>query len=844
MIRLSLCCLCFVASLIPAFAQETDLSAMLKQAAPTGPVSGAGDVLPKQVQAPQASAEELKALDIRERQEKSLEGEIRALKAKEKGPKRFAADLFDVRFAAPQGTEGGIADDYVLGVGDQVQINVFGSATFEVPAKVDGRGELLIPKVGMVKVAGMSLGKARNAVQAKVAQNFSRSTVDLSVTKLREVRVFLLGEVYRPGGYLVPSLSSLVNVLGLAGGPTAVGSFRQVRVMRGGKVIHTVDLYPLRAEGLGNVNFGFQSGDIVFVPLMLNAVKLEGGFVRVQGGESARSAKEEVKAAKILEQATGADKVNFKLTPSVTRAEMAGLASPSEEEARDILPLVQFELLPGETALDVVRFAGGLVPEAYADSLSLRHQDGEGLTSVRDISFASLGATNLEKGDVLSAYPRRDRATRVVSVVGWARVPGSFGRQEGLRVGDLLQRDRQVLPDTYLGRGEIVRTGEDGTTKYLAFDVGKALTGDPAHNLLLENRDRVELVQLNRMRLPRQVLISGPLSSPGAFELHEGMRVADLVFKGGILLKHANRFYAELARYKDGKISETLRLDLGRLASTEVGSPLHLEDEAINPMLRDDDHVTVYEKPQFKIHRKVTIQGQVARPGTYVVDAENFTLSQLLERAGGVTPEAMPAAGIFLRSLGGEGLDITKGLAGANLGVAEIMQRLNETKLIANSAAKPTTGDQGQLQLFRPPVLHGLNLSGENRLVVDFEKALQKDKASDIEVQDGDTVIIPRRTNTVLVLGEAATPFALYHVTPGMSVSDLLKRAGGTTRNADTWNLRLLRADGRIVDRWVGWAKVQPGDSLIIPQRIRRDSTWQENLAALTPLALLINAFR
>lgn len=207
--------------------------------------------------------------------------EIQRAKAKDKGPKRFAADLFDTRQYGLNPTDGGISEDYVLGVGDRLQMNVYGSATFDVPLQVDGRGSVSIPKVGSVPVAGLSLGRARTAVQNKVGQIFSRSTVDLSVTKLREVRVFVLGEVYRPGSFLVPSLSSMINVLSLSGGPTSIGSYRSIRILRGGKLIHSVDLYPLRAEGLGNLNFGFQNGDTLFVPLMQNQVRMEGAFTRV-----------------------------------------------------------------------------------------------------------------------------------------------------------------------------------------------------------------------------------------------------------------------------------------------------------------------------------------------------------------------------------------------------------------------------------------------------------------------------------------------------------------------------------------------------------------------------------
>lgn len=840
---------CLISSALSAqVPQGMDLQALKQalQAAQATQGVGVADTTPASVtQMPQPDKPDAEKL-MEESEALRLDREIRQMKRREKGPRRFCADLFQVRqHGSAAATEGGIAEDYVLGTGDGLNLNVFGSATFDLPVQVDGRGEIVIPKVGTAKVGGLTLGKAKQAVQSLVGRSFSRSWVDLQVIKLREVRVFIMGEVYMPGSYLVSSLSSLVNVLSLAGGPTAVGSYRDIRVMRGGKKVNGLDLYLLRAEGLGNPNVALQNGDTVFVPLVGTTVLLEGGFVRVtsQNGDSSEDPKQEVKTEKKLETAVGTAKLATDTAASVEKQEKAGLAATTSEAAKNLLPLMQFELKPEESAQDAVRFAGGLLPDSFPDSLSLRRQDREGLTTVQDLFTAGLDRMKLMKGDVLSAYPRRDRTTRMVSVVGWVRVAGSFGRPDGLTVGALLKRDHQVLPDTYLVRGEIQRTLEDGTVRYLAFHVGKALAGDLQNDVVLEDRDLIELFPMKAMRLPRMVSISGPLTHPGIFELGQGMRVADLVFKGGIPEKRANLYYAELARRKNGKVSQVIRLDLAKLISTETGSPVNMSDDAINPSLEEDDQVSVYEKPDFKIHRIIKIMGQVARPGSYVVDVDHFTLSLLVERAGGLTPEAMPRAGILMRRMGSEGMDVTQVVASPSTGLSDVLARLSETKMYVQSDMS-TTGQMGVPRLFTPPVMHGLDLSRDNRLVVNFELALKKQPDYDPELQDGDTVIIPRISDTAMVLGEAATPFALFRVNPGMTVSDLLKLAGGTTRNADVHNIRLMRANGMIVDSWVSHAKVEPGDALLIPQRFRRDTTWQENLQALTPLALMLNVVK
>lgn len=912
-----------------------DLQALKQMAASQG-VTGTAEAVPtSRAMLPTAMTTSDRSEDTRRREEDRLvDQEIRALKRREKGPRRFAADLFEVRQLGTTTTDGGIAEDYVLGTGDQVALNVFGSATFEVPAQVDGRGEIVIPKVGTVKVGGLTLAQAKRAVQSTVSRNFSRTSVDLQVVKLREVRVFVMGEVYKPGSYLVSSLSSLINVLGLAGGPTAAGSYRDIRVMRGGRAVNHFDLYPFRAEGLGNPNVALQSGDTVFVPLAQNQIVLEGAFQRVvaqpvdaakkmeadeadadplkaqrerlrremksieaqldplqQVQKSESRQPEDLRGARETDQrlGEGTPKDFNKLGPSAApRSELTlteranledrllflkrqltafkdappedhrlrldpetGLPYPAKDpltpdwlrrwDQQGMAPMMQFEMRAGETVADALRYAGGFAPEAGPGTLTLRRRTVAGVIAGEDVPVGQAAAVALQRGDVLSALPQRERTGAVVQVIGWARVPGFYARTEGLRVGDLLKRESQVLPDTYRARGEVVRTQVDGTTQYFSFDVDKALAGDPAQDLLLADRDRVELYRVEDMRLPMTVKVLGPVTRPGTFAFHEGMRASDLIFRAGVPLKSADRLVAELARSRDGKPSDVIHLDLTKLLSTETASPVALVDDALNPKLRPDDQISLFEKPDFKVHRTVRISGQVARPGSYALDTAKPTLSELLKRAGGLTPDAMPQAGIFLRRMNSADASLQRaaeesGLSGSDptaKGINEILERLNETK------RQPSTG-----QLLKNPVLHGLLAGNLNRMVVDFQAALKGDAQADVELQDGDEVIIPRATDGAYVVGETASPFATYKVHAGMKVSDMLRLAGGTTRNADTWNIRLLKADGRIVDSWVMKQPVGPGDTVLVPQRFRRDTSWQENLQALTPIALILNAIK
>ncbi len=880
-----------------------------------------------------------------------MDREIRLAKAKDKGPVRFASDLFETRQYGPNPTDGGISEDYVLGVGDRMQMSVFGSATFEVPVQVDGRGEIVIPKVGTVAVSGMSLGQARAAVQGKVSQVFSRSTVDLSVTKMREVRVFVLGEVYKPGAYLVPSLSSVINVLSLTGGPTSVGSYREIRVIRGGRMVHSVDLYPLRADGLGNLNFGFQNGDTLFVPLIQNQVQLQGGFTRVvatvheaanaQG--QVKESDDERKTRRLIEQvqkrlglppdkaetdeagppipeypkeagaeakpapmqdatkgnpaegpggastgntngnaaAAAATAATGLMTAPLTAAARADLEDrldilqqhlreliadkrvdlridesgnnrPNEFEGQPAwlsqwiiegkTPTMQFEMLPGETLQDALHFAGGFALKAFSGSVTLRRVGADGALNSVDVPAGdAMAKCVLERGDVLMALPLRDFDAGAVSVRGWTRIQGLFARKDGQRVGDILKSFSLLLPDTYMERGELVRTLPDGSKRFLPFSLSGALAGDPEQDILLENRDVIELYRIGDLRLPLSVTVLGPVTRPGKFEFIQGMRASDLLFRAGVPLNSADRYVAELSHSREGKTEDVRQLDLSRLLSTEDASPVDLTDERINPTLKPYDQISLFAKPDFRQHRTVTLSGQVARPGVYDLPNEKTSLRDVVKRAGGLTSEAMPNAGIFLRPMAA----ITPEKARANAlsgvtdqdptanGINEILGRLNETKRM------PVTG-----AIEVSPLLHRLMAGSLSRLVVDMPRILAGDPAAEVVLMDGDEIIIPRKTEVAYVVGETASPFAAFNVRPGYKVRDLLTLAGGATPNADTGHIRLLKADGRIMDSWVSSRVVEPGDAVLVPQKIRRDVNWQDNLAALTPLAILINTFK
>jgi len=316
------------------------------QLAPTAPQAPTqGDPVPQGSDPVPSAKDVLAALPTGEKGsetdlDRQVEREIKDLKKAYKGPFILASDLFAGSSTFRQSAVATVSDDYRLGTGDAMMLYVFGSATFDLPLVVDRTGDITVPKVGSVHVAGLRLGDARQQVQKLVNSLFSRSRVDLQFMKTRDVRIFVLGEVYRPGSYVVPSLTSLLNALTVSGGPSPFGTTRNIQLIRDGKVLQTLDLYPLRFKGLGMESLLLRDGDTLFVPIVANQVLFDGAFVRVA-------------------------------------------TSPVNKDN----PGVLVELQPQETAWDAIQFIGGLTPSAFQSLITLRRTDPNGLINVENLPF-------------------------------------------------------------------------------------------------------------------------------------------------------------------------------------------------------------------------------------------------------------------------------------------------------------------------------------------------------------------------------------------------------------------------------------------------------------------------
>ncbi|MCI0406040.1 MAG: SLBB domain-containing protein [candidate division Zixibacteria bacterium] len=503
----------------------------------------------------------------------------------------FGYDIFNNSAAtfAPV-PETPVPETYLLGPGDQLIVNLWGRADQEYNLSVDREGKIFLPKAGEMVVWGMTVPQFETKLKSRLARIYSNFQVSVMLGKLRSVKVFVLGEIRRPGGYTLSSLSTFFSALYAAGGPTERGTMRKIKILRQNKEVAELDLYDFLLKGYIASDQKLETGDVVYVPVSGPQAKIKGEVRR----------------------------------PAV------------------------YELKGNEKIWDLIALSGGLLPTAYLKQVVLDRLQTNDQRELLNLDLSdSAGVTGnppLRDGDEITVLSKYQFRPNVVWIAGKVKHPGGFERRERMRVRELLNEGEQLEPDAYLPRADIFRTNPDGKRELVSFSVEKLLSGDSLANLFLQDRDSVVVYGLNEVERKKFVSVEGEVKRPGRYELFENMRLSDLVFQAGNLNKNAYQLKAELARVNPGKPSDVFYVPLDSLLSAP--------QSASDPLLAEDDKVFIREFPDWNEHRVVQITGEVYFPGKYALTREDETLHELIQRAGGLTPRAfIPGISLTRRTI-------------------------------------------------------------------------------------------------------------------------------------------------------------------------------------------------
>ena len=797
---------------------------------------------------------------------------------------RFGLDVFRNGTANPDilPMDLPVGPDYVVGPGDSLAINLWGGVSQRLLRTVDREGRLVLPEAGPLLVSGRNLGDVQQEVQRVLRTQFRDVSAEVSLLRLRTVRVYVVGDVVEPGAYDVSSLSTPLNALFAAGGVTPRGSLRRLAHYRGKQLIEEVDAYDLLLHGIRGDLRRLENGDSLLVPPLGPVITVEGMVRRpalyelrgeknledtldLAGGVLPAAALRHIEVQRLVahEKRTMLSlEIGETSDPEAVRAQLRGFAVQDGDEVH-IFPIAPYNsraiyldghvLRPGRYSYkpdmkltDLITSYADLLPEPstrYAEIIRLHAPDYHPVVETFDLATALENpetAPKLEPLDTVRIFGRYDfEPNPEVLVTGEVRAPGWYRTSGQQHLRDAIYQAGGLTPDAGLDSAQIFRRQPDGTTRIFSVDLKEAIAGNPAENILLSPRDRLLIHKSAASADPATVYVNGEVVKPGRFPLVANMRVSDLVRSAGGLLRSANPDSADLSHYAISDSSGE-RVQAGHQAVSLAAALAGGESQ--NVPLRDGDVLTVPQQAGWNdIGAVVTLRGEVRKPGVYGIRAGE-RLSSLLQRAGGMLPTAYPRAAVFER-------EEVRELQQKNR--QEMIQRLEQESTVVKTAASTTGTEEAALQQAatqqRQRVLEALRRAPvSGRLVIHLRPDNKAFAGSpdDIELRAGDSLLIPKQPGAVLVIGQVYNANALTY-TPGRNANWYLSRAGGATQLANKGAIFIVRSDGSVTSGMQGrlWSggvlstTLGPGDTIVVPERPVLGSNTFKNVLTIAQIA-------
>lgn len=673
-----------------------------------------------------------------------------------------------------------INSGYVVGPGDEVKVTVWGSIEGSWSVTVDRDGNVTLPKVGVIGVTGMTFQEMKEALTKEFSKYFTDFQINVSMGQLKTIRIYVVGNARTSGAYGVPSLSTVINGLLAAGGPSKAGSMRNIELKRNGKTVATLDLYEFLIRGDKTRDEKLLPEDVIFIPPIGPIVGIAGNVER----------------------------------PAI------------------------YELKGRTRISEAIRMAGGATAAAYLQRVQVERVSQRQSKIVLDLNLDKVKGKDdiyLENGDIVKVFPIVPLVTNLVRLGGNVKRPGDYEWRPGMRVLDLVPNFDALLPDALLDYGLIERkVRPDLHSEYVTFRLGDVLSGkDMSENVLLQPYDSVKILQKWEVMSKQLVRVTGAVNKWGEFEYRPNMKLSDLLKLAGGLKKFAFTESAELTRVTPTPAGPKTEQILVRPKDALDGMP----DADI--LLKEDDYLFVRAVPEWQLYRKVSITGEVRFPGDYALQ-KGEKLSSLVQRAGGFTGKAYLRGTSLIRvslkeqeqqrlqemvdRLQREIMAMSSADVGSGLSADEAQ--------IAVAQTKQKMAFIETLKLVR----------AKGRMVIQMaEPAVLKSTPSDVELEDGDAIYIPPNPNVVQVIG-AVNGQASFVFEKGKDYSYYVDRSGGFSPTADTSRIYILKVDGTSIQasggffwsssasRWQngGTIAMEPGDTIVVPDELDRIA-WLKN---------------
>lgn len=707
--------------------------------------------------------------------------------------------------------------NYVLGPGDELLIRAWGKIDLDSRVTVDRNGQIYLPKVGTLNVAGLRYEQVEEYLHSAVSGLFKDFELNVAMGQLRSIQIFVLGSARQPGAYTIGSLSTLVNALFASGGPSATGTMRRIQLRRDNKILTQFDLYDLVQKGDKSHDVQLLPGDVIYIPPV-------GSQIAVTGS------------------------VN---EPGI------------------------YELNGETTVTAALEGAGGLTSLAGAKRALLERIDNRSTRRVEEFQLDAQGLQRqLVDGDLLRIYPISPKFENSVTLRGSVAQPGRYAWREGMRISDLIpSRDFLITRDFWNEQNELVPSRKEHEFRTQRADELDTLTSDqtitqPTEQAIDERSNRTmdphfgetanqDLVQRSDQRSNRTMdQRSGQLMDVPAGRNRKPLddktakSRTSMIDAVGQNSAEINWEYAVIERLDDQDLST-------QLIPFRLASAIKDPASADNQLLKAGDVVTIFsradlELPIEKHSTFIQVGGEVNAPGVYRVHSGE-TLRDVVMRAGGLTPHSYLYASLLTRVS-------TRHIQEEQLRQSTERMERELYSRYANAtpqAGQTGAGQQTQLAMQQTSLARLSSIKPTGRVVLEMKPdAATAADLPDFPLEDGDTFYVPPRLSTVQVAGEVYNPNAFRHE-PEKRLVAYLNDAGGATREADQKRIFVLRADGTVVSRQsrnnhlhgeFEKLKLMPGDAIVVPEKLRVSSKMNDFLqitqfasqTALTAAALSV----
>ena len=487
--------------------------------------------------------------------------------------------------------------NYTIGPADMVTINIWGASQQTIEAEVSSDGYIVIEGVGPVKLAGLTVERAKNVLRNKLSQHYSDCSFDLSLSETRSIQVQVMGEVKVPGTYTLSSLSTAFNALYMAGGISKIGTLRDIRVYRSGKNISSIDVYDYILNGNSRGDIRLEDNDVIVVGAYNCLVQIKGNVKRP----------------------------------------------------------MWYEMKKSETVKDLLTYAGSFTGNAYTKNVRLTRKSGDEY-SIHTIDEFQMGSFSMADEDMVEVDSIRARFSNKVEVRGAAKHPGLFelgGKIQSVR--DLLLAAEGLSEDAYEGRAIMHRENEDLTLRMINVDIHGIIAGTTS-DIPLKNNDVLFIPSKSDMLGERIIDVKGEVTYPGQYPYADNTTIQDIILQTGGLTEAGSLARVDVFR----RIRDNKSALAGTNSSINFSFSLDEQfaiQEDTTFFLEPYDIVVVRKSPSYKEQQNVTAQGEVNFEGQYSLTNKNYRLSDLVKACGGLTDMAYIRGAKLIRLMTQEELE-------------------------------------------------------------------------------------------------------------------------------------------------------------------------------------------